>query len=76
MSVMAWLRMASISARASWERLSKSVVCSRSSAISVLKWAQKNAPLPPNAAPIMAKSSIHRSTDRVKIGNRTERRAA
>ena len=51
-------------------------VSSRSSATWVLKWAHQKAPLAPKASPNRANTVIHSSTDRVKMGKRTERRAA
>ena len=58
------------------ERFSKSCVSDRSWLTWLLKLAHQKAPLAPKARPAMAKIKTQSSTERVKIGNRTELRAA
>ncbi len=64
------------STRPTDERASKSWVSERSWLTWLLKLAHQNAPLAPKARPVRAKISSHSSTERVKIGKRTELRAA
>ena len=61
---------------ASSDRSSKSWVSSRSSLTWLLKLAHQDAPLAPKATPVRAKMSIQSRIDRVKIGKRTDLRAA
>ena len=72
----AFLRWASMLDAADCERASKSWVSERSWLTWLLKLAHQNAPLAPKARPVRAKISSHSSTERVKIGKRTELRAA